>query len=153
MAQNNGAGFATASELLQIYRLTGSRSAALPALARLSSFNTSLPCPNADANYDMLVFVESTAGAERAHWWNCTLKAAASLLSDAHGHPYAASQYILRPTHRLSLVLSPSLSLSLSLSLSVCVYVCVCVCVHVALTLSASGTSAQTPTSSYRSSS
>ena len=85
MGQNHGAGFATAAEIMQIYRLTGSRSSALPALAGLTSYNASLPCPNADSNYDVLLFYESTAGAAREHWWNCTLEAAFHLtMIDAH---------------------------------------------------------------------
>ena len=56
MAQNHGAGFATAAQILQIHRLAGGHSSALPVLAGLSTlFNASLPCPNADSNYDVLV--------------------------------------------------------------------------------------------------
>jgi hypothetical protein len=80
MGQNHGAGFASAAQIMQIYRLTGSHSSALPMLAELSTFNASLACPNADSNYDVLLFFESTTGWAREHWWNCTMEAALHLM-------------------------------------------------------------------------
>ena len=73
MAQNHGFGFANTAELLQIYRLTGSRSSALPVLAGLMAFNETLPCPNADSNYDSLLYYQSSTGVAKEHWWNCTM--------------------------------------------------------------------------------
>ena len=93
MGQNHGAGFATAAQILQIHRLAGGHSSALPVLAGLSSlFNASLPCPNADSNYDVLLFFESSTGRAREHWWHCTLQAATHLtMLDAHTPQPAAS--------------------------------------------------------------
>ena len=68
MAQNHGSGFANAAEIMQIYRLTGSRSSALPVLARLTTFNETMRCPNADSNYDTFLFYQSTTGLVKEHW-------------------------------------------------------------------------------------
>ena len=55
MGQNHGGGFATAAQILQIHRLAGGHSSSLPVLAGLSTFNASLPCPNAEAMLRMVV--------------------------------------------------------------------------------------------------
>ena len=48
--------------------------------------NASLPCPNADSNYDSLLFFETSTGLAREHWWNCTV-AIASHLTAHHVNP------------------------------------------------------------------
>jgi hypothetical protein len=93
MAQNHGAGFASAAQIMQIHTLTGGRSSSLRLLAGMTDFNASLPCPNADHNYDTLLFYESTLGAERAHWWNCTVQVAEHLTHRDPKTPWPHSKY------------------------------------------------------------
>eukprot|EP01050_Picozoa_sp_SAG11_P001599 SAG11_NODE_71_length_18338_cov_14.752974_3_plen_2964_part_00 len=93
MAQNHGSGFANAAEIMQIYWLTGSRSSALPVLAGLMAFNETLPCPNADSNYDTLLYYQLTTGSSKEHWWSCTLEAASHLMMRDAKTPKDPSEY------------------------------------------------------------